>query len=137
MPRRNVALNGPDEIDAAIGRRIRTLRVAAGLAQEELAARIGVTFQQLQKYERGDNRASGSRLWRLAGALGVTVSDLFADCGDAAQGPRPESAALFARRDVQEMLRAYVAIADPAVAAALRDLARAAGAPETLAEAAE
>ncbi|WP_135505142.1 helix-turn-helix domain-containing protein [Roseovarius aestuariivivens] len=64
-------------IDQAIGARIRTFRKALGLSQKDLAERIGVTFQQVQKYESGTNRIAASRLWRIADTLGVSVVRLF------------------------------------------------------------
>ncbi|MZR13398.1 helix-turn-helix domain-containing protein [Maritimibacter sp. DP07] len=67
----------PDPIDVFIGKRIRKERLNAGLTQVALAERIGVKFQQLQKYESAQNRVSGSRLWRIAQALEVPVSALF------------------------------------------------------------
>lgn len=64
-------------IDVQIGQRVRLERVKAGLTQQELAARVGVKFQQLQKYETAANRISGSKLWLIAEALGVHVCELF------------------------------------------------------------
>lgn len=58
-----------DEIDAFIGQRIRAARITANLSQTELADAIGITFQQVQKYEKGVNRVSGSRMVRIAQAL--------------------------------------------------------------------
>lgn len=63
-------------IDAHIGRRIREERLLAGLTQQELAASIGVKFQQLQKYETAANRVSGSRLWMICRSLGISVESL-------------------------------------------------------------
>jgi len=68
-----------DNIDREIGRRIRELRIIAGLTQEKLGDRLGQTFQQVQKYERGQNRVSGSRLVKMARALGVSVASLIPD----------------------------------------------------------
>lgn len=66
-----------EPIDTHVGQRLRLLRKERGLAQTALAARVGVTFQQLQKYETGKNRLSASRLYRLASVLGVDVSAFF------------------------------------------------------------
>lgn len=63
-------------IDVEIGIKIRTERLSAGLTQKELAAQIGVKFQQLQKYESAANRVAGSRLWMIAKALSVPVDSL-------------------------------------------------------------
>jgi transcriptional regulator with XRE-family HTH domain len=62
-----------DRVDQAIGARIRARRMALGLSQSDLARKIGVTFQQVQKYERGTNRVAGSRLVAVGDALGVTL----------------------------------------------------------------
>ena len=72
-------------IDAHVGARLRFLRKERGLSQTALAARIGVTFQQLQKYESGKNRLSASRLYRLASVLGVDVAAFFVGLPDLVQ----------------------------------------------------
>lgn len=64
-------------IDAIVGKNVRDKRVLRGMSQEQLAQTVGVTFQQLQKYERGDNRISASRLVELAKSLSVPVAELF------------------------------------------------------------
>ncbi|MEH2611224.1 helix-turn-helix domain-containing protein [Bradyrhizobium sp. AZCC 1693] len=67
--------SGP--LDAMVGARIRMLRVNRGMSQTTLAERIGVTFQQVQKYERGASRAGASRLSRIASVLDVSVGEFF------------------------------------------------------------
>ena len=62
-----------DEIDKHVGLRIRNRRVLMGLSQEKLADAVGVTFQQVQKYERGTNRVSASRLYTFSKILGVKI----------------------------------------------------------------
>jgi len=69
---------GGDPRDAEIGLRVRTLRLQRGLSQTELGNLISVTFQQVQKYEKGANRISAGRLQRIAEVLGVPVSFFFA-----------------------------------------------------------
>lgn len=69
------------EVDIAVGRAIRTSRQLAGMTQEDLAAHIGVKFQQVQKYETGTNRVSASRLWMIANALNHDISHFFAEIG--------------------------------------------------------
>lgn len=64
-------------IDAIVGKNVRDARARAGMSQEELGAGVGITFQQIQKYERGANRISASRLVELSYALGVPVAELF------------------------------------------------------------
>ena len=63
--------NGPDPIDVAVGLRLRTLRKSRGMSQEQLGRALGITFQQIQKYERGTNRISASMLVKSARALSV------------------------------------------------------------------
>ena len=67
--------SGP--LDAMVGARIRMLRVNRGVSQTALAERIGVTFQQVQKYERGANRVGASRLAQIASVLDVSVGEFF------------------------------------------------------------
>lgn len=65
--------------DEIVGGRIRSTRLSLGMKQVTLAEKIGVSYQQLQKYEEGQNRLSVGRLWTIAAAMGVPVSDLIAD----------------------------------------------------------
>jgi transcriptional regulator with XRE-family HTH domain len=64
-------------VDIAVGRNVRIWRMAKGLTQAQLADRVGVTFQQLQKYEIGGNRIPTGRLVKLAGTLDIPISELF------------------------------------------------------------
>ena len=73
---------GPDPIDVAVGLRLRTLRKSCGMSQERLGKALGITFQQVQKYERGTNRVSASMLVKSARALEVSPSGLLPDEGD-------------------------------------------------------
>jgi transcriptional regulator with XRE-family HTH domain len=74
----------PDNIDVEVGRRVRVERIARGLSQTDLAKHIGVTFQQVQKYESGANRISIGRLTRISRLFGVHVTYLLG-----ATGPKP------------------------------------------------
>ncbi|CAN5119945.1 helix-turn-helix transcriptional regulator [soil metagenome] len=67
----------PDRIDALVGARIVALRAEAGLTQAQLAARLGISFQQVQKYEVGANRVSASRLHQLATIFGAPIDSFF------------------------------------------------------------
>lgn len=71
--------NGPNPIDVHVGTRIRVRRVMLGLSQEKLANGLGLTFQQVQKYERGTNRVGASRLQHIASILNVPISYFFAE----------------------------------------------------------
>lgn len=68
----------PHPIDLRVGANLRQFRLEAGMSQAEIGARIGVSFQQVQKYENGTNRLAASRLWECAEALGVPVQAFFA-----------------------------------------------------------
>jgi len=69
-------------VDRSVGRRIRIVRVSRGLSQTALASQLGLTFQQLQKYEKGTNRVSASKLHDIARILGVEVRSFFEDASD-------------------------------------------------------
>jgi transcriptional regulator with XRE-family HTH domain len=75
--RKPVAEEGPDPIDRHVGTRIRGRRVGLRVSQTKLGHSIGVTFQQIQKYESGTNRVGASNLFKIAKALGVEVSFFF------------------------------------------------------------
>jgi transcriptional regulator with XRE-family HTH domain len=96
-----------NELDQHIGHLIRSLRVAGGVSQASLAAQIGVTFQQVQKYENGKNRVSGSRLQMIAEALGVSPAKFFAKLGDTRE---IELSSLVDRNDTLRLLRAFQAV---------------------------
>jgi transcriptional regulator with XRE-family HTH domain len=72
----------PNPIDVHVGKRIRSFREAMGTSQTHLAEAIGLTFQQVQKYERGANRVSSSRLFDMAKYFGKPIADFFADMPD-------------------------------------------------------
>jgi transcriptional regulator with XRE-family HTH domain len=67
----------PDPLDAMVGAKIRIFRIHRRISQTDLAEQIGVTFQQVQKYEKGTNRVGASRLSRIAAVLGISVGELF------------------------------------------------------------
>ena len=71
-----MSVKSPDHVDIEVGQRIRIYRKAKGLSQTTLADQLGVTFQQLQKYENGTNRIGAGRLMRIAQVLGVPVTTL-------------------------------------------------------------
>ena len=68
-----------DSIDIEIGKRVRRARVAAGWTQTQLADQLGITFQQVQKYEKGVNRIGGGRLYKIAHIVGVKITYFFDD----------------------------------------------------------
>lgn len=69
--------DNPDPLDVEVGSRLRFRRKVLGISQQVLADSVGVTFQQIQKYERGVNRLSASRIWDFSAVLGVPVSFFF------------------------------------------------------------
>jgi transcriptional regulator with XRE-family HTH domain len=73
----------PNPIDIYVGSRVRMRRLMLGMSQERLAEQIGVTFQQVQKYEKGTNRIGASRLQTIAGVLAIQVSFFFQEGGSA------------------------------------------------------
>jgi len=96
----------PDAVDVEIGRRIKTRRLRMGLSQSALGAQVGVTFQQIQKYETGRNRVAGGRLTRIAAALGTTVHALTAEPGAEGNG-QPSDYDLFQRADAIRLVRRF------------------------------
>lgn len=74
-----MSMRAPDAADREIGARLRMRRIQQGLTQTALATRLGLTFQQIQRYENGKNRIPGSRLHLIAGCLGVSVSYFYGE----------------------------------------------------------
>ncbi len=100
-----------DPVDVYVGRRLRDRRAALGLSQAKLAASVGISVQQIQKYERGVNRIGASRLFEVARVLGVGV-DYFFD-GMAADGTAPPaSGGANSTREAQALARAFNRIPD-------------------------
>lgn len=97
------------DIDRTVGVRIKILRKAKGLTQTELGVAAGVTFQQIQKYEKGANRVSGSRLQEVARVLDVPISVLFGETEGTSQA---DDLALLVVADAVDLLKAYAAISD-------------------------
>jgi transcriptional regulator with XRE-family HTH domain len=131
----------PDPKDVHVGARIRLRRSMLGLSQERLAEALGVTFQQVQKYERGVNRVGASRLYDMARVLDVPIGFFYDDMpGDTAgrdarlAGARPvfglaELQQAFAddpgtRRETQDLVRAYYRINDSNVRKRVLELIR-------------
>jgi transcriptional regulator with XRE-family HTH domain len=125
----------PNPVDIQVGSRVRLRRTMLGMSQEKLAEAIGLTFQQVQKYERGANRIGASRLHELSRVLDVPVSFFFDDqdpvrapaipAGFAEEPPEPFESDPLRRRETVELVEAYYAIDDPGVRRRLFDLARA------------
>ena len=121
------------EIDAAVGARVRTRRKLLGMSQTTLAEKIGVTFQQVQKYEKGTNRIGSSRLAQIAVVLGTSPASLFGEgeAGDPAASRSLEMTAIeemMATADGAALNRSFVKIANPKVKRAVIALVKALGA---------
>ena len=127
----------PRPVDIHVGSRVRLRRTLLGLSQDKLGQALGLTFQQVQKYERGANRIGASRLFELSRILDVPVSFFFDDMPDgvaAAFGPpaggfrdRPQGpyeADSLSRRETLELVRAYYRIANPKVRKRLFELTK-------------
>jgi transcriptional regulator with XRE-family HTH domain len=70
-------VKSPNDLDAVVGRNIRAYRLARRLSQTELGNKLGITFQQIQKYEKGVNRVGSGRLFEISTILGVSVTSMF------------------------------------------------------------
>jgi len=84
----------PHAVDLQVGANIRLLRLRSGVSQESLAERLGITFQQVQKYEKGANRISASRMVMVCRALGCQIGDLFNGTEDVSLGSGADVALL-------------------------------------------
>jgi transcriptional regulator with XRE-family HTH domain len=126
----------PNPIDTHVGSRVRFRRMLLGMSQEKLGERLGLTFQQIQKYEKGINRIGASRLFDLAHVLGVPVQFFYDDAPTAdhprslmpagfAERPEESSIVEFLRsRDGLELNKAFVRISDAKARRAIVDLVR-------------
>jgi transcriptional regulator with XRE-family HTH domain len=118
-------------IDVAVGRNVRVWRMARSMTQEQLAGRVGVTFQQLQKYEIGGNRIPTGRLVKLAGILDVPISALF-EGTNGAEPPRSLLALIADGRSFR-LAQAFAAIENSAMRVSIVNLVEkiAAGVPQS------
>ena len=133
-PKRTLAKDGPRPVDVHVGRRIRLRRTLLGLTQEKLGDGVGLTFQQIQKYERGTNRVGCSRLWEFCNILNVPPSFFFDDMPDDIKNANPDAkvpASIepdpLARRETLELVRAYYRIIDPKVRKQMFELVKSIG----------
>jgi transcriptional regulator with XRE-family HTH domain len=109
-------------VDAHVGKRIRHRRWMIGMTQQQLADKVGIKFQQIQKYETGMNRVSASRLWDISDAVGVTISFFFEGRAENAQASQAGND-MMADKEALELVRSYYAIPE-AQRRRLFDLAR-------------
>ena len=138
----------PSPIDVHVGSRIRLRRTLLGMSQERLGESLGLTFQQVQKYERGVNRVGASRLFDLSRVLDVPISFFFDDMPDSLAtnfgglpARRPGSNGVtdtqdafgddsLSRRETLELVRAYYRITDPSIRKRVFDLIKSMGPAE-------
>jgi transcriptional regulator with XRE-family HTH domain len=114
-------------IDRHVGRRVRLRRLTLGMSQEQLGTLVGISFQQVQKYEKAANRISASRLFQFAEALSCTVEFFFA--GLPAQRTGPDKGAELAddipiSREAYNLLEAFKRISEPEVRRAVLSVVR-------------
>ncbi len=122
---RTASLGSPNPIDVHVGQRVRLRRTLLGMTQEKLGAALGLTFQQVQKYERGANRVGSSRLFDLSRVLEVPIAYFFDEMSSAVAArspsrlygvaearPLPFEPDPMAKRETLELVRAYYRIGD-------------------------
>jgi len=130
--RKTIAVDGPDPVDVHVGHRLRQRRTLLCMSQEKLANAFGVWFQQVQKYERGANRISASRLHLLTKVLDVPITYFFEGLPQTLPErgtpiEQPEGEERMTSRETLELVRAYYRISDPTVRRRVVDLVRALG----------
>ena len=129
----------PNPVDIHVGKRVRLRRTLLGMSQEKLGKAINLTFQQVQKYERGTNRIGSSRLYQLSQALDIPVSYFFDDLSHEISGAKtPGLAGInvtsfrgdpLVKRETLELVRAYYRITDPNIRKRIFDLVKAMAKP--------
>lgn len=131
----------PNPIDIHVGSRIRLRRTLLGMSQSKLGDAIGLTFQQVQKYERGTNRVGSSRMYELARVLDVPIAYFFEDMtsgtanrsrqhllGNVTAPVEDDERDPMTKRETHELVRAYYKIADPRIRKRLFEMTKVLGA---------
>ena len=139
------AENRASPVDVHVGARIRLRRTLMGMSQERLGDALGLTFQQVQKYERGANRVGASRLFDLSRILDVPISFFYDNMPEALGGGASQARSIhgfaeqqtgfgaddaMTKRETLELVRAYYRITDPNVRKRMLDLIKSMGPPE-------
>ncbi len=133
---KNFGVTNNNSVDMHVGKRVRLRRTLLGLSQEQLGDALNLTFQQVQKYERGTNRISASRLWDISQILDTSISYFFEDMspqtklGSPRKVNREEQKLLeddferdpISRRETLELVRTYYSISEPNVRKRLAEL---------------
>src|SRR5689334_16540491 len=130
---RTASQGNPNPIDVHVGSRVRLRRTLLGMSQEKLGDALGLTFQQVQKYERGANRVGASRLYDLSRVLDVPVAYFFEEFGNALPPQNgngelagdPYQANPMMKRETLELVRAYLRISDPQIKRRVFELTKA------------
>ena len=126
---KNFRVTNNNAIDVHVGKRVRLRRTLLGMSQEQLGASLNITFQQVQKYERGANRISASRLWDISQILDIKIGYFFDDMTDDTMRSSPRCVSRgenmsfsednvrdpMARRETLELVRSYYSIEKPKV----------------------
>ena len=127
---KNFRITNNNAVDMHVGKRVRLRRTLLGLSQEQLGTELNITFQQVQKYERGANRISASRLWDIGQILDVPINYFFDDMTENTMRSSPRRASRgselldlsdeqikdpMARRETLELVRTYYSIEKPLV----------------------
>jgi transcriptional regulator with XRE-family HTH domain len=124
-----MATKAPNPVDKYVGSRVRMRRIMLGMSQEKLGEALGLTFQQIQKYEKGTNRVGASRIQQISEILQVPVSFLFeggprgSEAGGFAEGASPSYVSDFlATSEGLALTRAFTRITDPKLRRSIVDL---------------
>ena len=139
--RGRLADGSANPVDIHVGARVKLRRTLLGMSQETLGDSLGLTFQQVQKYERGANRIGASRLFDLSRVLEVRIGYFFEDMSDTVQAATPSEVAKgnfksaigspeidpMTKRETLELVRAYYRITDPNVREQVMAMAKALG----------
>lgn len=110
-------------VDTIVGHNIRIQRMARRLSQSELGEKIGVSFQQMQKYDKGVNRISAGRLWHLAHALGIPIDTFYAST-ELPAGKQPSPLRLISNPDSLRLAQSFARIKSRALRRALVSLVK-------------
>ncbi|MGB3177971.1 MAG: helix-turn-helix transcriptional regulator [Albidovulum sp.] len=100
-------------VDVHVGKRVRHRRWMVGMTQQQLADKVGIKFQQIQKYETGMNRVSASRLWDISDALGVSISFFFEGLEAGSHVVTQVDGDIMADKEALMLVRSYYAIPEP------------------------
>ena len=136
--------NQPHLVDIHVGQRVKLRRTLIGLTQAKLGESLGLTFQQIQKYERGANRVSASKLWQLGNVFNIPISFFFEKMsqtvrdsfpgyeGETAESNIPEENITLYRQQTLELVRTFSRLTDPTIRKRVIDIVRAIGESKTV-----